>query len=151
MLISWIFHFNNDISIIKKPVDENYNIGKKLDARKYRILVKYKQDEDSSILYFKEVIPNYASNEKKDISNYEKNTTEKKEQSNKSSYVSSGLNKEHIKNKSCMFETKIYSHMEKKIFKELDYMDFLQNNRTISDKFFRSVAFKKYRISYGQQ
>ncbi|SBS97926.1 Plasmodium exported protein (Pm-fam-a like), unknown function [Plasmodium malariae] len=106
-----------------------------MDARIYRILAKYKQDKDSNLICLKE-----------DILNYEKMLREKNKWSNGSSPMNIRGHKQHMKNKSCMFETKKYSHMEKKVFKELDYIDFLQNNKTISDKIFRKTVFKKYRV-----
>ncbi|SBS97146.1 Plasmodium exported protein (Pm-fam-a like), unknown function [Plasmodium malariae] len=106
-----------------------------MDARIYRIIAKYKHDKDSNLVCLKD-----------DILNYEKNLREKNKWSNEISPMSIRGHKQHMKNKSCMFETKKYSHMEKKIFKELDYIDFLQNTKTISDKIFRKTVFKKYRV-----
>ncbi|SBS99974.1 Plasmodium exported protein (Pm-fam-a like), unknown function [Plasmodium malariae] len=124
---------------------DNYQIEKKIDASTYRILAKYKQDKDSCAVYLQEYIPKYPSNEKRYISNNEEKIPETKKQSNGSASVNGG-HKHHMKNKSFMFETKAYSRIEKKIFKELDYFDFLQNNRTITDKFFRKIIFKKKKL-----
>lgn len=49
-------------------------------------------------------------------------------------------------NKSNIFETKKYYNLEKRIFKELDYFDFLERNRTISNKVYKQTIFKKYRL-----
>ncbi|SCO92872.1 fam-l protein [Plasmodium malariae] len=135
VLLSGICHFKNCVSIFKNSVDDKCIHGKKMDARTYRILAKYKHDKDSNLLCLKE-----------DIRNYEKKLREKNKWSNEISSMSIRGHKQHMKNKSCMFETKKYSHMEKKIFKELDYIDFLQNTKTISDKIFRKTVFKKYRV-----
>ncbi|SBS93642.1 Plasmodium exported protein (Pm-fam-a like), unknown function, partial [Plasmodium malariae] len=133
-------------SILKLSAVDNYKLDKKKDASTYRILAKYKQDKNSCSVYLQEYIPKYESNEKRYISNNEEKTPETKKQSNGSASVNEEGHKQHIKNKSFMLETKAYSRIEKKIFKELDYLDFLQNNRTITDKFFRKIIFKKYKV-----
>ncbi|SBT86392.1 fam-l protein [Plasmodium malariae] len=146
ILLSWTYYFKNDISIFKMSEFDNYQIEKKIDASTYRILAKYKQDKDSCAVYLQEYIQKYGSSEKRYVSNNEEKNPETKKQSNGSASVNEGGHKQHVKNKSFMFETKAYSRIEKKIFKELDYLDFLQNNRTISDKFFRKIIFKKYKV-----
>ncbi|SBS96217.1 Plasmodium exported protein (Pm-fam-a like), unknown function [Plasmodium malariae] len=125
---------------------DNYKLEKKIDTSTYRILAKYKQDKDSCAVYLQEYMPKYESNEKRYISNNEEKNPETKKQLNRSASVNEGGHKHPMKNKSFMFETKAYSRIEKKIFKELDYLDFLQNNRTITDKFFRKIIFKKYKV-----
>ncbi|SBS98650.1 Plasmodium exported protein (Pm-fam-a like), unknown function, partial [Plasmodium malariae] len=127
-------------------LDENYNLGKTLVTRTYRILVKYKYDKDSVTERLKEHKYKCESNEKKCITNNEKKTTENKKELNRCSSINTGVHKQLMNNKTCIFETKKYSKIEKKIFKELDYIDFLEKNRTISDKTFRKAVFKKCRV-----
>ncbi|SBS96705.1 Plasmodium exported protein (Pm-fam-a like), unknown function, partial [Plasmodium malariae] len=129
----------------EKPLNECYNNRKKLYTRYYRLLAKYKQVKDSSIVCLKEDIPN-GDNNKKDIFSNEKRNTGTMKQSNGNPLYNVKGHKQSMKNKSCIFETKKYSHLEKKIFKELDYEDFLKNNRTISDKLYKKIIFKKYRL-----
>ncbi|SBS93917.1 Plasmodium exported protein (Pm-fam-a like), unknown function [Plasmodium malariae] len=125
---------------------DNYKLEKKINASTYRILAKYKQDKDSCAVYLHEYIPKYQSKEKRYVSNNEEKNPETKKQSNGRALVNEGGHKQHMKNKSFMFETRAYSRIEKKIFKELDYLDFLQNNRTITNKFFRKIIFKKKKV-----
>ncbi|SCN12541.1 fam-l protein [Plasmodium malariae] len=146
ILLHCTCHFINDVSIFNSSLNENYSPGKKIVARIYRILAKYKQDKDTNMVCLKENVLNYESNNETDIPNYEKQEKKKKKLSYGSSSLSAIDHKQYMKNKSCMFETKKYSHIEKRIFKELDYIDFLQKNRAISDKIFRKVVFKKYRV-----
>ncbi|KAI4841159.1 fam-l protein [Plasmodium brasilianum] len=148
VLLPWALHFKNDVSIFIKSQYENYNLGKKLENRRYRTLSKYKQDMYVHNTCLKEDIKNYVSNEKKDVTDIEKKVTTQKEKLNTVSSMIERGHKQYIKNKSCMFETKKYSHMEKKIFKELDYIDFLNNNKTISNKIFRKLVLKKYRVRF---
>lgn len=122
---------------------------RKLYARNYRILAKYKQDKDSCIVCLKEELPHMVY-DKQDISNNEKDSLWKKNYSNESLPRSVRGLKKKMKNKSCIFETKNYSHLEKKIFKELDYVDFLQRNKRISDKLYKKIILKNFllRIKY---
>ncbi|SBS97584.1 Plasmodium exported protein (Pm-fam-a like), unknown function [Plasmodium malariae] len=129
---------------LKKSLDESCNHGKTIYTRTYRLLVKYKQERDSSTLGLKEKIRINGNHEKEDISNNENDDSRKKKQLNIfPSKIESG-HKVAMRNKSRTFETKKYSHLEKKIFKELDYTDFLKNNNTISDKIYKKIVCKKY-------
>ncbi|SBS95371.1 Plasmodium exported protein (Pm-fam-a like), unknown function, partial [Plasmodium malariae] len=127
-----------------KSLNENYSIDRKIGTIFYRLLGKYKPIKNSSILELREKIPNDAVNEKVDICNNEKGKMglKKKLSENKLKNVK-GRNLT-LKNKSCIFETRKYSNIEKKIFKELDYSDFLKNNRTISGKIYKKIILKKY-------
>ncbi|SBT00537.1 Plasmodium exported protein (Pm-fam-a like), unknown function [Plasmodium malariae] len=116
----------------------------KLNIRNYRSLEKYKQEKDSNNVWLKEEVPNNGICEKKYVSINERVSPGKKKQSNRFSSNNLGGNKQDMKNKSCIFETKQYSRLEKKIFKELDYVDFLKNNRTISNKVYFKTIYKKY-------
>ncbi|KAI4840321.1 hypothetical protein MKS88_001039 [Plasmodium brasilianum] len=143
VLLSWIFHFHTCVSTHEKSLNECYNNRKKLYTRYYRLLAKYKQIKDSNIVCLKEDIPN-GNNDKKDICSNEKRNTETMKQSNGSPLYNVKGHKQSMKNKTCIFETKKYSNLEKKIFKELDYEDFLRNNRTISNKVYKKIILKKY-------
>ncbi|SBS93525.1 Plasmodium exported protein (Pm-fam-a like), unknown function, partial [Plasmodium malariae] len=102
----------------------------------------YKQDKNSSIVYLKKEISNRVNNIN-DIFNNEKYSSGKTKQLNGSSQGNKRRYQKDMKNKSCIFETKKYSHLEKEIFKELDYVDFLKNNKTISDKICKKIMIKK--------
>ncbi|SBS99103.1 Plasmodium exported protein (Pm-fam-a like), unknown function, partial [Plasmodium malariae] len=127
-------------------LDENYKFHRKIYSRNYRLLSKYKQNKDSIITGLKKDISNNEVDEGKDICNNENERTGKKELSNKCSTRNIDIDKKFIKNKYCMFETKKYSNMEKKIFKELDYENFLKNNKTISDKTYKKIITKRYSL-----
>ncbi|KAI4833614.1 uncharacterized protein MKS88_000092 [Plasmodium brasilianum] len=144
ILLTWIYYFRNDIRTFKKYFHGNCNFVKKLDTKTYRLLAKCKHPKDTSIVGLNEEIPNNAMKKKKDSYNYECWEKSKNKQSNGRSSTNQEGHKQNITNKSCMFETKKYSHVEKKIFKELDYMDFLKNSRTISNKTYRKLVRKKY-------
>ncbi|SBS93337.1 Plasmodium exported protein (Pm-fam-a like), unknown function, partial [Plasmodium malariae] len=131
-------------NVLKKSYGESWKHHKRLYARTCRLLAKYKQNNDSSSVCLKGEMKINGVYEKKDISYSEKDDSRKKNQSNPYLSHISGDNKGAIKNKSCTFETKKYSHLEKKIFKELDYTDFLKNNKTISNQVYYKVIREKY-------
>ncbi|KAI4837521.1 hypothetical protein MKS88_003998 [Plasmodium brasilianum] len=142
IILTWICHFYIYMSRQGKPLVECYNQHRRLYAKNYRLLAIYKQDKDSSIVYLKKEISNRVNNIN-DIFNNEKYSSGKTKQLNGRSQGNKRKHKKDMKNKSCIFETKKYSHLEKKIFKELDYADFLKNNKTISDKIYKKIMIKK--------
>ncbi|SBS96445.1 Plasmodium exported protein (Pm-fam-a like), unknown function, partial [Plasmodium malariae] len=122
----------------------------KLCTRINRYLAKCKQNKDLHIVGLKEEIPNNRVYEKKkDISNNEKEPTGRKKQPAGCLLKNSKVNRSFVKSKSCMFETKKYSRREKKIFKELDYIDFLKSNKNISDKTYKNIMRKKFSLRLG--
>ncbi|SCP03096.1 fam-l protein [Plasmodium malariae] len=144
MLLGCIYPFCSDSSIFNKSLDENFHFRKTLKGRTYRLLTKHKQDEDSDIANIKEVMAYNKVNEKKNrCNNNEELTGKNKIYDVRLLNNSRGDNKDK-QSKSCIYETKEYSHLEKKIFKNLDYIDFIKNNKTISDKFYKKIIRKKY-------
>ncbi|SBS93138.1 Plasmodium exported protein (Pm-fam-a like), unknown function [Plasmodium malariae] len=130
--------------MFNEPLDKIYKFHRKIDTRNYRLLENYKKNKDSIITGLNEDVPYNKLNKKKDISNNAKWETGKKELSSRCFSRNMGVDKKVMKNKSCIFETKKYSNMEKKIFKELDYQNFLKKNRTITDKTYKKIISKKY-------
>ncbi|SBT00067.1 Plasmodium exported protein (Pm-fam-a like), unknown function [Plasmodium malariae] len=116
---------------------------RKLYMRNYRSLAKYEKDEDSNIAWLKEKMIKNGMNVNKDICYNEMRYLGKNERS-RSSSKSAKENYQVVKNNSCIFETKKYSRCEKKIFKEIDFENFLKNNRTISNKLYNKIIRKKY-------
>ncbi|SBS96723.1 Plasmodium exported protein (Pm-fam-a like), unknown function [Plasmodium malariae] len=129
--------------ICKSLDDENY-IERKLNARNYRLLAKCKNNNDSSMVGLK-FFPYNEKMEKKHKT-VEESSKAKNKYSNGSSSKYTKDHKQITRNKSNIFETRKYSNLEKKIFKELDYFDFLEKNRTISNKVYQQTIFKKYRL-----
>ncbi|KAI4840239.1 hypothetical protein MKS88_001597 [Plasmodium brasilianum] len=139
-----IWNFTNDMSSINKSLDDENYIEKKLNARNYRLLAKCKNNNDSSMVGLKF----FPYNEEIEIKHktFEESSKAKNKYSNRSSSKYAKDHKQIATNKSNIFETKKYSNLEKKIFKELDYFDFLEKNRTISNKVYQQTIFKKYRL-----
>ncbi|SBS99458.1 Plasmodium exported protein (Pm-fam-a like), unknown function [Plasmodium malariae] len=111
--------------------------------RSYRILERYEQVKDSYYVASNTNIKDNEIQEEKYFCNNEKSTLVKRRQLNGSLSKNDRCYKKGIKCNSNVFETKKYSHIEKKIFKELDYFDFLKNNRTISNKTYKKIIRKK--------
>ncbi|KAI4841049.1 hypothetical protein MKS88_000817 [Plasmodium brasilianum] len=144
ILLIWIFNFSNDTH--NKSIGENPNIYVKLGLRTYRLLANCNQHKDSSITGLKECISYNAGNENKNMYSDEKCINTKNEYLNKSSSKNTIYRKQTKKNKSNIFETKKYSYLEKKIFKEIDYFNFLKMNRTINNKVYEKAVLKKCRL-----
>ncbi|SBT85833.1 fam-l protein [Plasmodium malariae] len=139
ILLSWVLHFNSDVYC---------NCAKEFEARNYRLLGGYKYNIDSKVIFTKEEMPNIGLTNKKDICNSEEGVQSKMNKSNECSPSITRSRKKDMNKKSCTFETKKYSHLEKKIFKELDYENFLKKNRTITDKMYKKIMLKKYRLRF---
>ncbi|SBT87272.1 fam-l protein [Plasmodium malariae] len=144
ILFIWISKIKSDLREFNKILCENYKLSRKMDIRAHRLMAKYTQDKGLNIVGLKEELPCYGKNEKKNICKNEKKNKEKKKQSKENLLNKEGIHKQDKKNNFFIFETKKYSHLEKKIFKELDYENFIKNNRTIRGKLYKNIILKKY-------
>ncbi|KAI4834121.1 fam-l protein [Plasmodium brasilianum] len=142
--LNWMCHFNKDMILCNNYVVENCIAGRKYDTRIYRLLTKYHKNNNSNIVKLNGEIPNNGVSKRKDISYNEKGVTILNVQSDGFSSKNARKQAKAMKNKLNTFETKKYSFLEKKIFKELDYMDFLKSNRTITNKVYKRITCKKY-------
>ncbi|SBT01128.1 Plasmodium exported protein (Pm-fam-a like), unknown function [Plasmodium malariae] len=97
----------------------------------------------------KEEIPNNDMTERKDIFNNENIFAQLNRQSNRSLSRNKERHKKDKKYNTRIFETEQYSRFEKKIFKELDYANFLKNNKGISNRIYQKVIRKKYGFRLG--
>ncbi|SBS99068.1 Plasmodium exported protein (Pm-fam-a like), unknown function [Plasmodium malariae] len=145
-LLTWRINLLNDMSSFKKYFDENYDVLRKLDTRIYRLLTKNKQNSHLSTMSLKEEVPYNGENKREHTYINEKRELTRKKLLNVSSLNNCKNHKQEKKIKSFIFETKKFSYLEKNIFKELDYENFLKNNRVISDKLYKEIMFKKYRL-----
>ncbi|SBS92306.1 Plasmodium exported protein (Pm-fam-a like), unknown function, partial [Plasmodium malariae] len=132
-----------------KNLGKKYALAIKLDDRIYRLLAKYKKDKDSKVIMLRDDISNNGMDKKKDIYNTEKECPEKKKELYRGSLNNYDGHKQDMNNKYSKFVTKKYSHLEKKIFKELDFVDFLKSNKNISDKTYKKIMRKKFSLRLG--
>ncbi|SBS96540.1 Plasmodium exported protein (Pm-fam-a like), unknown function [Plasmodium malariae] len=144
VLLTWISQFYNDSSTWNTYFEEKYKLDIILCGRYYRLLAKCTKDKYSSNVRLIQGIPNNGIQEKYNVHESEMGVTGKKKISRRTSLQNEKYYKNLVKNKCSIFETKKYSHLEKKIFKELDYENYLKNNRTISDKLYKKIICKKY-------
>ncbi|KAI4841139.1 hypothetical protein MKS88_000374 [Plasmodium brasilianum] len=149
IFFSAICHFFSYMSIFDKFLCEKQTIGSKLDIKTYRLLAECKQDKYSNVLYLKKEMPNNIMKNEKYIYMNDKGDRRKMKQQDVRSLNNTGDHKLCKKNKSNIFETIKLSHMEKNIFKELDFEDFLKNNRTISYKTYKKIIRKKLALRFS--
>ncbi|KAI4833829.1 fam-l protein [Plasmodium brasilianum] len=145
---SWICHLNSDLRRFEGFFNEKYMVYRKLCTGTYRFLANCKNNIEKSITVLKEDVTNYGIKEKKYIYNNEKGTNVKNKHSHGLLSAKASGCRKTMKNKSCIFETKKYSHLEKKIFKELDYQNFLEKNKIISNKLYIKIIRKKYGLRF---
>ncbi|SCN12487.1 fam-l protein [Plasmodium malariae] len=149
IFLMWIPHLSNHVITFNKYLGKKYTLAIKLDDRIYRLLAKYKKDKDSKVAMLRDDISNNGMDKNKYISNTEKECTEKKKELYRSSLNNYDGHKQDMNNKYSKFVTKKYSHLEKKIFKELDFVDFLKRNKNISDKTYKKIMRKKLSLRLG--
>ncbi|KAI4840225.1 hypothetical protein MKS88_001583 [Plasmodium brasilianum] len=149
IFLTWIQHLSKHVITFNKYLGKKYTLAIKLDDRIYRLLAKYKKDKDSKVVMLRDDISNNGMDKKKDISNTEKECKEKKKELYRGSLNNYDGHKQDMNNKYSKFVTKKYSHFEKKIFKELDFVDFLKRNKNISDKTYKKIMRKKFSLRLG--
>ncbi|KAI4833883.1 fam-l protein [Plasmodium brasilianum] len=140
---TWIYHFNNDLCMYNIYWGKKCILIRKLGISNCRLLEECKSYNDPFIKGFIEDIPHNEACEKKDIYYNKRGIMTKKKQTYRNTLNYASENKKTTKNKSGIFETKKYSDLEKKIFKELDYTNFLKNNKAVSDRIYKKIIFKK--------
>ncbi|SBT01640.1 Plasmodium exported protein (Pm-fam-a like), unknown function [Plasmodium malariae] len=143
IILEWISNFDNYKCIFIKFANENCNYDGKLYTRNYRLLAKYKQDNDSNNVLLKERFPNNEVKKQTNISHNEKVTRGKSNQSNKSLLNKAQYYTEIIDNSSVIFDGKHF-HFEKKWIKKKHYDSFLEKRRRICDIYLGKIKFKSY-------
>ncbi|KAI4841371.1 hypothetical protein MKS88_000612 [Plasmodium brasilianum] len=128
---------------IDKPLDENCYFHRKLDIRNYRLLGKYKQDKDSTNVCLNEHSSNNKRNQKRYISNSEKDAYRKYKQSIRGLLNKERLYTEIVDHNFSMFDGKHF-HFEKRWIRKKNYDEFLGKNRKICDIALKKIKFKSY-------
>ncbi|SBT86381.1 fam-l protein [Plasmodium malariae] len=146
ILLPWICYFYNDMSSLNVYFEEECKFFRKLNARNYRLLTKHKHDKDSCIAKFIDETPNNEVNDKRYISNNKRGTDGKHKQSCRRSLYIKEYDRNVEKNKCVIPKTKKYFDFERKIFKELDYEDYVKNSKIIEYIEYKKLARKKRRI-----
>ncbi|SBS98377.1 Plasmodium exported protein (Pm-fam-a like), unknown function [Plasmodium malariae] len=139
-----MYHFSNDLLTLKKPLSENYSVGRKLNTSNIPLLDKNKQYTDSVRMGLKQNVSYNTKHEKKDLYSSEVVKKRNNNHDNGNSLNKAQYYTEVIDYNNGMFDGK-YFHFEKKWIKKKDYDSFLEKNRRI-----RSIELKKIKFrSYG--
>ncbi|SBT85560.1 fam-m protein [Plasmodium malariae] len=135
-LLTWICHFNNDLSTFSKSLDEKCCISRRLGTGTYGSLAKYEMNKNSINICLEENIRNNKMSDKKGIKR--KITLPNKNLLNKAQYYT-----EVVDYNNAMFDGK-HLHFEKKWIKKKDYDDFIDKNRKICDIYLKKLKFRNY-------
>ncbi|SBT86093.1 fam-l protein [Plasmodium malariae] len=146
--LNWLCHFTNDMCTFSKSRCKEHKDGGTQYIITYRLLTKCKQDKNSNYVRLKEETLNNEEHKKIYITKNEKGGKCINKQSYKNLLNNANCHKERKKNKSFVFETKNYSRVEKKIFKELDFINFLKKNRTISNRTYENIICKRHKMLF---
>ncbi|KAI4839070.1 hypothetical protein MKS88_002586 [Plasmodium brasilianum] len=142
IILTWIFYLYCDMSIFSKFVGE-YKIERILDIKSYRLLAKCSQYKDSRNTDLKGMIHENDENEEV-ITNSDIGDKIKNKQSSKSSLYKEQFNKGYIRKRMLKYRGKYLTLFERKLFKHLDYIDFIRKNPSITNKSCKKVLFKEY-------
>ncbi|KAI4838032.1 hypothetical protein MKS88_003455 [Plasmodium brasilianum] len=147
ILITWICHFKNVI-IVKKSLNENFNLYRKLDTINYRLLAKYKKYRGSNTVGLKEDKSYYKEWKKRNISNNEKVTKGKNKRSNRNLLNKMQYYKYVVDYNNSMFDGKHF-HFEKKWIKKRNYDDFNEKNGKLCDVALKKIKFRNYGFGFS--
>ncbi|KAI4833607.1 uncharacterized protein MKS88_000085 [Plasmodium brasilianum] len=145
LLLTWIYHFNNDVSIFNKSADDNFHSDRILVIRNYRSLSNYKFYKNPNNTKLNEKFLNNRLNVQKHISNNEKVPKRRSQKSKRNLLNKAQYYTEVIDYNNAMFDGK-YFHFEKKWIKKKGYDHFLERNKKICNIALKKLRFRKYRI-----
>ncbi|SCP03037.1 Plasmodium exported protein, unknown function [Plasmodium malariae] len=143
IILTWIFYLYNDMSTFSKLVGE-YKIERIIDIKSYRLLEECSQYKDSRNKDLKGMIHKNDENEKEVITNSNLCDKIKNKKSSKSSLYKEQFNKGYIKQRMLKYRGKYLTLFERKLFKHLDYIDFIRKNPSITNKSCKKVLLKEY-------
>ncbi|SBS98652.1 Plasmodium exported protein (Pm-fam-a like), unknown function [Plasmodium malariae] len=146
--LTWICGLRNN-GEYNKYFDGNYNIDRKLDIRKYRLLEKYKLEKDSNIALLKADTLNNDRCKKNYVSSSEKWAKEKNKKSNRNLLNRAQYYTEVVDYNSGMFDGKHF-HFEKKWIKKKNYDNLVERNRRICDIALKKIKFRSYGFGVSQ-
>ncbi|KAI4840196.1 fam-l protein [Plasmodium brasilianum] len=145
-LLPCIYHFYNSMNTLNKNLVEKWNLRRKFNSRTYRILANYKHHKYSSNAKLKEDMQFNEAKKEKNIYNNKEGTNEKHKLSCRGSLYIKQCGKNVKKSKCVKPKTSNCFDFEKKIFKKLDYEDYVKNIITIDYKKYKKLARKKRRV-----
>ncbi|KAI4833987.1 uncharacterized protein MKS88_000287 [Plasmodium brasilianum] len=146
MLLTWIFHFNDDLGNFYTYFYKNYSFDGKLCTITYRLLAKHKQGKCSNTKWINEVIPNNGKYKQKDTYNSEKITKRKSIRIDKCSPKCGENYKLPKRNESSMY-IRGNLYCKKRIFDKIYYKNIVRNEAIEDFKFLKeSIKVKLFGI-----
>ncbi|SBS94298.1 Plasmodium exported protein (Pm-fam-a like), unknown function [Plasmodium malariae] len=121
---------------------------RKLDLSSGRLLEECSQYKDLNTANLKEMIHENNENEEKIITNYDKWGKRTNKKSSKSSLYKEEFNKQYIRQRILKYRGKYLTLFERKLFKHLDYIDFIKKNPSISNNSCRKILLKEYGLLF---
>ncbi|SBT85896.1 fam-m protein [Plasmodium malariae] len=143
ILLTWICYFNIVMRNFNTFSDNKCIHNTKLIIINYRILGKYKNDNDSQIVGLKENTSINAEYGKKNMSKKKNGSNRKNEKSNRKLLNKAHYYTEVIDYNNGMFDGKNF-HFEKKWLRKKDYDDSLEKQRRISHISLKKIKFRSY-------
>ncbi|KAI4834116.1 fam-m protein [Plasmodium brasilianum] len=146
IILASIYHFSSDI-MLNKSLKVKWNLDSISEAIHYRLLAKYKKDQNSNTVGLTEDISNSMKYKKINICNNEKLTKGKNKQSNRSLLNKQQYYTEIIDYNNGMFDGKHF-HFQKKWIKKKDFDDFVEKKRRICDIDLKKIKFRNYGFGF---
>ncbi|SBT85657.1 Plasmodium exported protein, unknown function [Plasmodium malariae] len=147
IVLSWICYFYSDLSSLSKFVGV-YKLMRKLDLSSGRLLEECSQYKDLNAANLREMIHENNENEEKIITNYDKWDKRTNKKLSKSSLYKEEFNKQYIRQRILKYRGKYLTLFERKLFKHLDYIDFIKKKPSISNKSCIKILLKEYGLLF---
>ncbi|SBT85439.1 fam-m protein [Plasmodium malariae] len=146
IILASIYHFSSDI-VFNKSLNVKWNLDSISGAIRYRLLAKYKKDQDSNTVGLTEDISNNMKCKNINIYNNKKLTKGKNKQSNGNLLNKQQYYTEIIDYNNGMFDGKHF-HFQKKWIKKKDFDDFVEKKRRICDIDLKKIKFRNYGFGF---
>ncbi|KAI4833871.1 hypothetical protein MKS88_001263 [Plasmodium brasilianum] len=147
IILASIYHFSSDI-MLNNSLNVKWNLDSISEAIHYRLLAKYKNDQDSNTDGLKKDISNSMKCKKINIYNNEKLTKGKNKQSNGNLLNKQQYYTEIMDYNNGMFDGKHF-HFQKKWIKKNDFDDFVEKRKRICDIDLKKIKFRNYSFGFA--
>ncbi|KAI4841046.1 hypothetical protein MKS88_000814 [Plasmodium brasilianum] len=142
LLLTLICHFCIE-KIMLNISKEEYKFSTNLDLRNFRLLSEYKKENDLNIVKSEQEMLNHEDNSEKVLCRNIKGKKLTNIQSRRSLFYDE-FRKQYKVQKILIYGGKKLSRFERKFFKQLDYIDFIRKNPSISNKTYQTLICKKF-------
>ncbi|SBS98406.1 Plasmodium exported protein (Pm-fam-a like), unknown function [Plasmodium malariae] len=122
---------------------EEYKFSTNLDLRNFRLLSEYEKENDSNIVKSEQEMLNHEDNSEKVLCRNIKGKKLTNIQSRRRLFYDE-FHKQYKVQKKLIYGRKKLSRFERKFFKQLDYIDFIKKNPSISNKTYQTLVCKKF-------